>query len=391
MADAERLYYADSLLLDFDATVQRHVEHRGRAAIVLDRSAFYPESGGQMADHGRLVHDATTVDVVDVQLLDGDMVHVLDGPLPAVGSSVEGRVDKRRRRVHMALHTGQHILSRALTTIAQAETVSSRLGETSCTIDVDKEHIDDHALSRVEDLTNAIIDDDVPVRAFFPSSDELAKLSLRRKAKVDGPVRVVTIGDFDTTPCGGTHCTRSAQVGLVSITSIERHKRRVRLSFAAGKRARTQLGREASALRELGRSFSCGPLGVGEQIDKLRRELGSATDALQQGHEMLAQRLAETLTASPAIATFDALPLPILRAIAKHLDADSMLATRSAEGVHVVVTRGAGSALDCSVFFKRAAAIADGRGGGRPDRAEGRFPADIDWEAVAQSALSPQP
>src|SRR5262245_54193864 len=122
MTGTERLYFADPLLLSFEARVVAH----GSASIVLNRTAFYPESGGQMADRGRLAG----APVLDVQFDDHGVVHHrLDGPLPAVGASVTGEVDRDRRRVHMALHTGQHMLSRALEDVAGAATVSSRLGE----------------------------------------------------------------------------------------------------------------------------------------------------------------------------------------------------------------------------------------------------------------------
>src|SRR5262245_35936656 len=129
---SERLYYDDPLLSSFDARVVAHAELGGRPSVLLDRTAFYPESGGQMADRGQLAG----AEVVDVQLDDlGELHHVLDGERPAIGALVTGSIDRKRRRVHMALHTGQHILSRALLEVAGAQTLSSRLGESACTID----------------------------------------------------------------------------------------------------------------------------------------------------------------------------------------------------------------------------------------------------------------
>ena len=124
------------------------------------------------------------------------------------------------------------MLSRALADVALAATVSSRLGETACTIDVDQEVVEERRIAAAEDLTNAIIDDDVPVRAFFPTEEELAALPLRRRPTVSENIRVVAVGDFDVSPCGGTHCTRSAQVGLVHVTGVERYKGKLRISFS---------------------------------------------------------------------------------------------------------------------------------------------------------------
>lgn len=379
----ERLYYADSWQTAFTAAVVARRPLDGRTAVVLDRTLFYPESGGQMADHGSLAFDGGTVSVLDVQLSDDDVIHVVDGEPPSVGSAVSGRIDRARRREHMALHTGQHILSRALADEAQAETVSSRLGETACTIDVDRDRVDDGLLARAVDLANAVVDDDHPVEAVFPSEQELAELPLRREAKVEGPVRVVKVGDFDVTPCGGTHCTRSGQVGLVEITGLERRKRRLRITFVAGGRARRQLGAEARAMREIARSLSCAPDEVAGALDRLRQQAKDAQDATKAVEALLASNVAARLQARDGrvVASLDGLTPEIVREIAKQVaeTSDALLATPTAGGLHVVLARGAGGSLDCGALLAEVAAKVGGRGGGRPDRAEGRLPAEVDW------------
>src|SRR5262249_3425100 len=161
----------------------------------------------------------------------------------------DGTIDRARRRVHMALHTGQHTLSRALVDVARADTVSSRLGETACTIDVDQAQVAERDLARAEDLVNSIIDADAPVRAFLPEPGELAALPLRRPPKVETDIRIVAVGEFDYSPCGGTHCLRTAQVGFVSVTGVERYKGKIRITFAAGRRARAELAGHASVLQ----------------------------------------------------------------------------------------------------------------------------------------------
>src|SRR5579859_6279765 len=259
MSATPRLYHGDSLLLAFDAKVTGHASWQGKPSILLDRTAFYPESGGQMSDRGKMAGSA----VVDVQVDDADVVHhLLEGPLPAIGADVHGEIDAVRRRLHMALHTGQHMLSRALCDVAEADTVSSRLGETGCTIDVDRNELDERAVAEAEALVNSVIDDDVAIRAFFPDAEELAALSLRRKPKVDSHIRVVAIGEFDVSPCGGTHCLRTAQVGLVKVTGLERYKGKMRVGFSAGRRAREELVLESDVLHALGRDFTCGPTDV---------------------------------------------------------------------------------------------------------------------------------
>jgi alanyl-tRNA synthetase len=382
--DSERLYHADSLLDVFDAVVVRHGKLGERASVVLDRTAFYPESGGQMADHGQLGDAA----VADVQADDaGTVHHFVEGSLPAIGSTVRGRVDRARRRVHMSLHTGQHILSRALDLEARAATVSARLGETACTIDVDRAAVPEAEIARAEALANSVIDDDLAVRAWFPDPAELAALPLRRDAKVDKDVRVVSVGDFDFTPCGGTHCLRSAEVGLVAVAAVERYKGGLRLTFTAGKRARDELGAQAAALRGLGQSLSCPPLGVPEAIGRLRDELAGSRARQKELQAQLAAQLAVTLATQGdrVVASIPDASADLLRDIARHLTASStrvvFLAAVSPEGTQILVARGAAATFDCGAFVKQAAAKTHGRGGGKPDRAEGRLPL-VDWSAL---------
>ncbi|HZI05353.1 MAG TPA: alanyl-tRNA editing protein, partial [Archangium sp.] len=225
MIPTERLYYSDPFLFRFTGRVLAHGAWNGAPSVVLDRSAFYPEAGGQMADRGVLGGRVLR----DVQVDDAGVVHhVLELPegtgLPEVGAELSGELDRVRRRTHMALHTGQHMLSRALVDVANAHTVSSRLGETLCTIDVDLDVLDERRVAEAEALVNSIIDDDIVIRAFFPTPEELAALPLRRAPKVTDNIRVIQMGDFDVSPCGGTHCTRSAQVGMVRVLGVERYK-----------------------------------------------------------------------------------------------------------------------------------------------------------------------
>jgi alanyl-tRNA synthetase len=393
MPATERLYFDDPLLLTFTARVVAHASYGGAPSAVLDRTAFYPEAGGQMADRGALAGHA----IADVQADDAGVVHhvLAGGALPAIGDTVEGTVDRARRRVHMALHTGQHMLSRALADVASAETVSSRLGESACTIDLDLETVDERRVAEAEDLVNAVVDDDVPVRAWFPSAEELAALPLRRAPKVKEAVRVVAVGDFDFTPCGGTHCVRSAEVGLVRVSGVERYKGRARVLFTAGKRARAELWQAAGVLGDLAKAFTCGPLDVPAGVDKIRRELAEARDALGRVRGRFADALHTTLAAQAAatgraVAVIDDAGPDLLRALATRItaapDAVAFLAGRGPDGLAVLVARGSASRFDCGAFLKSAAAQAGGRGGGRPERAEGRLPGDADWAALVDAA-----
>ena len=400
MNPTERLYFADPFLFTFTAHVTGHGTWKGARTLLLDRTAFYPEAGGQMADRGQL----GGLGVGDVQVdEDGLLHHVVTLPegaaLPAPGTELRGEVDAPRRRVHMALHTGQHMLSRALVDVAGAQTVSARLGETLCTIDVDLEALDERRVAEAEEQVNALIDADVPIRAFFPTPEELATLPLRRAPKVTDHIRVIQIGGFDVSPCGGTHCTRSAQVGLLRVVGVERYKGRGRVVFSAGRRAREELWREAGTLRALGRNFSCGPLDVPASVDRLRHNLTEVREALGGARARLAELAATGLGAQltqaperPVVAVLESATAEDLRSVAArltpaHPQAVLLLAAPAPEGLSVLITRGSGSSFGCGAFLKRAAEASGGRGGGRPEHAEGRLPAHTDWPALVRSLL----
>jgi alanyl-tRNA synthetase len=399
MTPTERLYFSDPFLFRFTGRVLAQGTWKGAPSIVLDRTAFYPEAGGQMADRGLLGGLALR----DVQVDDEGVVHhVLELPegmgLPEVGAELSGEIDRVRRRVNMALHTGQHMLSRALVDVANAHTVSARLGETVCTIDVDLDVLDERRVAEAEDLVNSIIDDDITIRAFFPTPEELAALPLRRAPKVTDNIRVVQICGFDVSPCGGTHCTRSAQVGMVRVLGVERYKGKGRVLFSAGRRARSELWEEAGTLRSLGRSFSCGPLDVPASVDKLRRDLTEVREALGAARARLAESTAAELAArleqsadKRVVAVLDGATPEDLRSVAARLtgrpEAVVLLAGRTPEGLSVLIARGSGSSFGCGAFLKRAAEAIGGRGGGRPEHAEGRLPPGTDWPALVASLL----
>ena len=382
-----RLYHDDAFAQSFTAQVVALTTYKDRAAIVLDQTAFYPEAGGQLGDHGTLAGIA----VLDTQETeDGTIVHVVESaPALEPGAEVTGTIEWRRRRQHMAQHTAQHLLSGALLDRARAPTASARLGESALTIDLSRDRIPEADLAAAEDLANSIIDDDLTIRAWFPDAGELATLKLRRDPKVDVDIRVVAIGEFDLSPCGGTHASRTSQLGTIRITNTERYKGMTRITFAAGARARAELFTRDQVLRELATRFSCAPSDVPAAIDKIVR------DAENHGGEVttLRGRLATHIAASfsgtgPVIA---ALPgdAELLRGIATKLVAagrDAILAAPDATGTTVVLQRATGSQLDCGALWKQLQARHGGRGGGKPELAQGRLGAELaDWPATITS------
>jgi alanyl-tRNA synthetase len=384
----ERLHYDDPTLARFDAEVIEHAELGGKPSAILDRTAFYPESGGQMSDRGTL----GGLEILDVQLDDRDRVHhALSGELPPIGSRVEGAIDLLRRREHMALHTGQHALSRALLDGLRAVTVSSRLGESACTIDVDRSGISLEAVRAIEDRVNRLIDEDRPVKQHFPSEAELERLDLRKEPKKTDRIRVVDIEGFDVTPCGGTHCTHTAQIELVFVQGVERYKGGTRVTFAAGPRARRFLSAHTDALRAIAQELKCAPMEASDNVQKLRAKLDLAREDAGAVRARLADLWVDRLRSSErVIAVIEHLDAGLLKSIADRLSESAdlvALASPGEGGVDVVIARGKNGALNAGELLKRLASETGGRGGGRPEQAQGRLPSGTDFIALVRSAL----
>ncbi|HUS31523.1 MAG TPA: alanine--tRNA ligase-related protein [Kofleriaceae bacterium] len=372
-----RLYHEDAYTRRFDAQVIAHATYKGEPALVLDQTAFYPEAGGQLGDRGVLGGLA----VRDTQELDdGTIVHLVGGELPAIGSRVEGELDWARRRQHMAQHTAQHLLSGSLLDRAQAPTASARLGESALTIDVTRDRVPEPELAAAEDLANDLIDDDLAIRAWFPTPDELASMKLRRDPKVSADIRVIAIGEFDFSPCGGTHCSRTSQLGALRIIGVERYKGMTRVTFTAGRRARAELFNRDQVLRGLATQFSCGPAEVPAAIDKLKRDVESSSAELTQLRSRLASAIIDAIPGTgPAVASIPG-DAELLRSVAAKLVSagrDAILCAPEPGGATVVLFRAPGSTLDCGALWKKVVAKAPGRGGGRAERAEGRLTVEI--------------
>jgi alanyl-tRNA synthetase len=393
----EKLYWADPFATAFEA-VARTGDLGGKPSLVLDRTLFYPESGGQLADTGTLAVAGRELRVLDVQVADdGTIHHFVEGAVDGIeqGAAASGTIDLARRRDHMAQHTGQHALSRALVDVARAETVSSRLGASACTIDVEGA-LAERDVARAEDLVNAVITDDVGVRQLFPTPEELPKLPLRRAPKVATGVRVIDIEGFDMSPCGGTHCTRTGQIGVVRVVGLEKYKGGWRVTFHAGRRAIDDARKKEAVLAELAREFTCGMLDVGQSVGKLRAELRVRTDALAASRgelvELLAERILGQHPPAPGGGTTRVVvvrehgDVGMLRTLAGRLatreDVVALCAgpdEREPNEFAVVLQRGSKAAFDCAAWLKEQAAAGGGPGGrsrcgGRPERAEGRLP-----------------
>jgi alanyl-tRNA synthetase len=398
----ERLHLRDSFLLDFTANVVRSDSFAGRPSIVLDRSAFYAEAGGQQSDRGTLVMNDREVRVVDVQLTDdGEVHHILEREESwNSGATVRGRIDRAWRTEQMSQHTAQHMLSRAFHDRFGYETISARLGSEISTIDLTAPSLSQEQVNAIEDVVNAAVLDDREIRILFPTAEELARLPLVSAPKVDKDIRVIEVDGFDAMPCGGTHCARTGQVGPVRILGQEKYKGLTRLTFIAGKRALDRARADDELLRALSATLTCARTELVTVAERTRSDVKTLSQALGSTRAELMGFVASQLLASHSVDSSGSTLVPIVResadietlralaaALTKRPDVIALAATKDTSSGDwlVVAERGASSRFDAGRWFKSATQTHGGRGGGRPEHAEGRFPSAVAWETLVAS------
>jgi alanyl-tRNA synthetase len=401
-----RLYYEDSLLTKFDASVvESGALPDGRPFVVLDRTAFYPTSGGQPHDVGRLDH-ARVTDVIDRDE-DHAVVHVTDVPL-AVGTAVSGEIDEARRLDHVQQHSGQHVLSAAFVHGCDAPTVSFHLGADTSTIDISAT-LDAAQIARGEDEANRIVLENRAVAVRYASAEEAARLPLRKESKREGTLRLVDVEGWDLSACGGTHVARTGAIGCIVVTHWERYKGGTRVGFACGLRAVRHHRVMRDIVADATRALS---VQAGEVVEAVQRLQSEARDARQQTRvltESLAKYEGQEIAASAEdiagrrvavrVVDRDANGLKLLAQAVSALGADVVLFSTSRPAL-VVAGKAAlklGSTTDVAFDAKSlvAALIArfGGRGGGRPDMAQaGGLDADAESLcAAARAAVAATP
>ncbi len=262
----ERLYYTDAGVLEFEARVVAVREWDGRTAVVLDRTAFYPTSGGQPFDTG-VLGEASVLDVVDEG---NEILHVLDRALDA-GSEVRGSVAASRRLDHMQQHTGQHILSAAFDRLFENRTLSFHMGAEVSTIDLAKPSSLE-AVERAVDEANRVVWENRPVAVRFASADEARTMGLRKESVREGELRLVDVTDFDLSACGGTHVPRTGTIGVIAVTGTEKFKGGLRVSFVCGNRALRSIRWLRDAVAGSVRVLSVLPSELPSAIQKLQAE-----------------------------------------------------------------------------------------------------------------------
>jgi alanyl-tRNA synthetase len=373
----ERLYYTDPYAVDFSARVVERLTVSKRPAVVLDRTCFYPESGGQPGDRG----DINGIAVLDTLERDEDhaVVHVLAAPLAS--NDVQGTVDRSRRFDLMQQHTGQHILSQAAERLLNAETVSFHLGDDSMTVDLATDSLTAEQAAALEDAANAVVFQDLPVTCAFVTADELARMPLRKPPKVAGPVRIVEVQGYDWSPCGGTHVATAGQVGLVVIRKWERRGAAVRVDFACGGRALADYRWKNAAVNRLAAGLSVRDREMADTVERLLAEASENRRLLNFAREQLLDHEAAALVAETAgpphlvVRSLGDRSAEEVRRLAQRLAGRpgvvALLGSLSSGKANLIFARSADLGYDMNVLLKAACALMGGRGGGTPALAQG--------------------
>src|SRR5579871_2854528 len=386
----ERLYYHDSFLYDFDAEVCETTENP-RPAIVLDRTAFYPTSGGQVFDTGSILPQNSTdklrvTEVADRE--DGRVVHYLESVRDLKpGTRVHGQIDASRRRDHMQQHTGQHVLSAAFVRLFNFHTVSFHMADDYCSIDLDTPTLSKDQIESAERLANEIILENRPVEIRFVSREEASNLGLRKLPPAErDELRLIDIRDFDLSACGGTHVNQTGQIGCILLRKTEKVRQGWRVEFLAGQRAVATARRDFTTLTETAGLFSAHIYDVPQQARKSLDEIRSLRKQVEQSMEELATAQATAVLAETTetngrklvFRTFADREMNFLKLLAQKLtrlapNTVALLAATSPQP-SLVFAQSAGQPFDMGALMKETLAKVGGRGGGSKDMAQGGLP-----------------
>src|SRR3954453_9087987 len=399
----DRLYYRDSFLYEFEAEVSE-VTHEPKPALILNRTAFYPTSGGQVFDTGAILTDAGTQKVTEVaETEDGSIVHYLEAPPKNLepGTRVRGQVDQFRRRDHMQQHSGQHVLSAAFIRLFNIPTVSFHMADDYCSIDLDTPALSKSQMEQAELLANEIILENRPVDIRFVSREEAANLGLRKLPAAErDQLRIIHIRDFDLSACGGTHVQQTGQIGCILLRKVERVRQGYRVEFVAGQSAVAVARRDFTTLTDAAALFSAHIYDVPQQARKLLDEIRSLRKQNEDSQEELAAAQAIAILAETpdtngrkvVVRTFADRDINALKLLAQKLTRQStnviaLLGTTLLQPA-LVFAQSAGQTYDMGALMKETMSANGGRGGGSKDMAQGGLPSPQIVEKALDSAGS---
>ena len=285
----KRLYFENPYQIEFEARVVERLSWREKPAVVLDQTCFYPESGGQPSDKGTL----NGIEVLGVLEEDSKILHLLEDDISA--EEVKGKIDWQTRFDFMQQHAGQHILSQSFHELYQAETLSFHLGEVTSTVEIDLRKVTEEEVERVETRANDIVFQDREIKSYFIPEEKISSIPLRKPPKKKGLIRVVEVTDFDYSACGGTHPSKTGEVGLIKILKWEKIRNNVKFEFVCGQRASKDYAWKNRDLRELSNMFTVSEREVLTSVEKLQSDLKSQRKKTRKMQERISQYEAQEI------------------------------------------------------------------------------------------------
>jgi alanyl-tRNA synthetase len=368
----ERLYYNDPYLMEFDATCLESRDLGPRTAVVLDKTAFYPTSGGQPNDLGT-INDVPLIDCIEDEGT-GTVLHVVERSIEK--GSVHCRIDGARRTDHMQQHSGQHVLSQAFVELFNWPTVSFHLGVVHCTIDLPAESVTREQAEKAEDLANRIIRDNRNVAVRYIAQENIAEAGLRKPTERSGEIRVIDISGYDRSACGGTHVRMTSEIGSILVIGLERSKKQSRVQFICGDRVIRYARLANRALEAISQTISSPPL-----------ETAAGVRALWDEHQATRKRVEDL---ESQLMDYEAAQFPVEGGVAqaafknRGIEKVKMLAAKicsrpatvalladEGDQLRLVLARSSDSPVDVAAVLKKTLERFGGRGGGRPNMAQG--------------------
>ena len=401
-----RLYYTNPQLHEFDSVILEIVppsDGQSRPGIILQETAFYPTSGGQVYDTGWLTTGANArvrvAEVADTD--DGRVVHYLEAPPKlAAGDAVRGSIDLERRRDHMQQHSGQHVLSAAFIELYQMPTVSFHMGEDYCSIDLTTSSLTSEQIAGAERRANEVVFENRPVTIRFVSRAEAEKLGLRKLPPAErDELRLIEVAGIDLSACGGTHVNATGQIGSIQLRKTETVRQGMRVEFVCGGRAVRTARRDYSALSASAKLFSTQLGDVPEQIRKTLDETKLIGKQREEALEELAGAMASAAlselpkTPGPKVVvrSFDDRDIGFAKLFAQKVARAGVPAiafvASTIEPAGVVFAQSAGGTADMGALLKQALTTVGGRGGGTRDFAQGGIPRGSDVQRLLQEAV----
>ena len=363
----EKLFWSNPYQREFTATLIEQFPVLNGHAVILNQTCFYATSGGQPNDLGTL----NSIPVTDVRYEGDRLIHLVSSPLRE--DSVVGLLDWKRRYDHMQQHTGQHILSAAFFKLFEAQTSSFHLGQDYCSIELDRTNLRDTHIQEAEDTANDVLLAATQVTTFFVDPDRAKDYNLRKQSDLAESLRIIRIGEFDLSPCSGTHVKNAAEIGTILVTGFERLSHTTKITFLCGDRVRAHYHRDLQILRTLSKTLTTSvdllPSSVAKlqaQVKELRKEVSQLKEeGLEAEASEIANRARNWNDNHLVVAVWNR-PYQEIRFLAQKLTEypGTVGALASSQEKRVIFFKDRDLSLDLRTIFQEFLSRTSGKGGG---------------------------